>query len=185
MVSVSNLFCTGAQASLTKASETQRLSADSTNYAHSVLCSSLYTQPGCHLFSLQSAPPMPIFRFAAISTAQRGTLHVILTEELGAASTLSPADQKKRLPQVPRAPSDLIEEFNPGSSNRRAITAAVTAQMISLDANIAETGVCCPRPIDFARIVQHQVGGEGEGEGGEGGRGAGVRTAWGRRGLLP
>lgn len=96
----------------------------------------------------------------AVSTAQRGTLHVILTEELGAASTLSAADQK-RLAQVPRLPSDLIEEVNPGSSNRRAITAAVTAQMTSLDANIAQTGLCFSIPGDFARIAQQWGRGAG------------------------
>lgn len=82
---------------------------------------------------------------AATPAARRGTLHIILTEEDGAALVLSPGEQKRR-PQAasriaPRNPSDLVGEVNSGGSNRRAITAAVTAQVASLDVSIAQTGM--------------------------------------------
>ena len=88
--------------------------------------------------------------YAAVSAAQYGTLHIILTEELGATLRLSPADQK-RLPQAaaciaPRAPTDLIEEVNSGASNHRSITAAVVAQMASLDDSMAHTGLRFSQP---------------------------------------
>ena len=82
---------------------------------------------------------------AATSAAMRGTLHVILTEEHGTALALSPADHQ-RLPQAaasiaPRGASDLVDEVNAGASNRRSITAAVIAQMASLDSSIAQSGM--------------------------------------------
>lgn len=88
---------------------------------------------------------------AATPAARRGTLHIILTEEDGAALVRSPGEQK-RPPQAasriaPRNPSDLVGEVNSGGSNRRAITAAVTAQVASLDVSIAQTGMgllCIP-----------------------------------------
>ena len=111
---------------------------------------------------------MDILCYAAISAARYGTLHIILTEEIGATLTLSPAD-KKRLPQAaaciaPRAPTDLIEEVNSGASNRRSITAAVIAQMASLDGSIAQTGLHFSQPWGSAmgicsRIVGNRVGG--------------------------
>ena len=105
-----------------------------------------------------------------MSAARYGTLHIILTEEIGATLTLSPAD-KKRLPQAaaciaPRAPTDLIEEVNSGASNRRSITAAVIAQMASLeDCSIALTGLDFSQPWGSARGVRSRivVGREGKG----------------------
>ena len=104
---------------------------------------------------LKIAQPMHVLCYAAITAAQHGTLHIILTEELGATPTLSPADQK-RLPHAaaciaPRAPTDLIEEVNSGASNRRSITAAVIAQMASLEGSIAQTGLRFCQPWGSAR----------------------------------
>ena len=122
-----------------------------TSSTHIQLLSSSLHMAG--LLSLQTARLTHVLLLdSATSGARRGTLHIILTEELGPTLVLSTAD-KKRLPHAAAciahgAPTDLIEEVNSGTSNSRSITAAVIAQMASLDSSVAQTGlgflVCLP-----------------------------------------
>ena len=83
--------------------------------------------------------------FAGLSHLQQGTLHVVLTEDHDTAVSLSPAAQS-RLPQAtavvaPQAQAqDLVDEVNAGAANRKAITAAVIAQLAATDSALASTG---------------------------------------------
>ncbi len=80
-----------------------------------------------------------------MESQQRGSLHVILTEDHETALVLSPSAQQ-RLPQATAviAPQpqvqDLVEEVNAGAGNRRAVTAAVIAQVSSMDISLAHSG---------------------------------------------
>ncbi len=82
---------------------------------------------------------------AELTGLQRGTLHVILTEDHESALVLS-ASAQHRLPQATAviAPqsqvSDLMEEVNAGVGNRRAVTAAVIAQLAAMDGALAQSG---------------------------------------------
>ena len=82
---------------------------------------------------------------AGLSHLQQGTLHVVLTEDHDTAVSLSPAAQS-RLPQAtavvaPQAQAqDLVDEVNAGAANRKAITAAVIAQLAATDSALASTG---------------------------------------------
>lgn len=82
---------------------------------------------------------------AELAGLQRGTLHVILTEDHESALVLSVSAQQ-RLPQAtaviapqPQVP-DLMEEVNAGAGNRRAVTAAVIAQLAAMDDTLAQSG---------------------------------------------
>ncbi len=82
---------------------------------------------------------------AELTGLQRETLHVILTEDHESALVLS-ASAQQRLPQATAviAPqsqvSDLMEEVNAGAGNRRAVTAAVIAQLAAMDDTLAQSG---------------------------------------------
>ena len=82
---------------------------------------------------------------AELTGLQRGTLHVILTEDHESALVLS-ASAQQRLPQATAviAPqsqvSDLMDEVNAGAGNRRAVTAAVIAQLAATDDVLAQSG---------------------------------------------
>lgn len=82
---------------------------------------------------------------AELTGLQRGTLHVILTEDHESALVLS-ASAQHRLPEATAviAPqsqvSDLMDEVNGGAGNRRAVTAAVIAQLAAMDDALAQSG---------------------------------------------
>lgn len=82
---------------------------------------------------------------AELATLQQGTLHVILTEDHDSALLLS-ASAQHRLPQATAVIAgqtqvhDLMDEVHAGAGNSRAVTAAVIAQMASMDAALAESG---------------------------------------------
>lgn len=82
---------------------------------------------------------------AELATLQQGTLHVVLTEDYDSALLLSPSAQH-HLPQATAVIAgqtqvqDLMDEVHAGAGNSRAVTAAVIAQMASMDAALAQSG---------------------------------------------
>ena len=82
---------------------------------------------------------------AELTGLQRGTLHVMLTEDHESALVLS-ASAQHHLPQASAviAPqsqvSDLMDEVNAGAGNRRAVTAAVIAQLAAMDDTLDQSG---------------------------------------------
>lgn len=83
---------------------------------------------------------------ADLTGLQRGTLHVVLTEEHDSALLLSPSAQQ-RLPQAttvivaPAQVQELVDEVNAAAGNCRAVTAAVVAQVSSVDAALVQSGM--------------------------------------------
>lgn len=82
---------------------------------------------------------------AGLSDTSAGALHIILTEDHEIALDLSPAAQAY-LSQATamfagRRTAEQHEELHLRSGNRRAITAAVTAQIMSMEGVLAQTSV--------------------------------------------
>lgn len=80
-----------------------------------------------------------------MSDVHTGTLHIILTEDHEIALDLSPAAQayvsQATTILTGRNTAEQHEELHLRSGNRRAITAAVAAQVMSMEQALAPTGM--------------------------------------------